>query len=414
MDKAGTAYPSVALPRPEGIFEVSRKSTVIRLRWPVVLVCAYLLLYSPSPWLRPTTSHFLLLLYILSNAVLHRLDERLFDSPIFYIPLVMFDTLFLTTSLILTQRVGTDFYLTYFLIIILCSLWQDFRWSIVAAVFVSILYGYVLFKTTEIYDSSLYIRFPFLFVTSLFYGYFAQLVRDGKAIREQAEVERWKTVANLSAGVAHEVKNPLAILLQGVEYLADKTGKQDPDVTLVLKEMEEAVHRANSVIRGMMDFASIAQLNIVAEDLNLIIGRSLLLLKNQFDRSHVEVTTELATDLPQVQVDRPRLEQVFINLFMNAVEAQPGGGRLWVRTYREVAPGGNGVAIIAEVENDGKSIPEANLAQVFDPFFTTKRNIGGTGLGLSIVKNILDMHNAKIQIRNRENGGVRVALQFQT
>jgi len=249
-------------------------------------------------------------------------------------------------------------------------------------------------------------------VTSLFYGYFAQLVRDGKAIREQAEVERWKTVANLSAGVAHEVKNPLAILLQGVEYLADKTGKQDPDVTLVLKEMEEAVHRANSVIRGMMDFASIAQLNIVAEDLNLIIERSLLLLKNQFDRSHVEVTTELATDLPQVQVDRPRLEQVFINLFMNAVEAQPGGGRLWVRTYREGAPGGNGVAIIAEVENDGKSIPEANLAQVFDPFFTTKRNIGGTGLGLSIVKNILDMHNAKIQIRNRENGGVKVTLQF--
>lgn len=414
MDKAITAQPSVAPSKLQGIFDVSRKSTVIGLRWPVVIVCAYLLLFSPSPWLSPTTSHFLLLLYILSNAVLHRLDERLFESPYFYVPLVLFDTLFLTTSLILTQRVGTDFYLTYFLIIILCSLWQDLRWSVVAAVFVNILYGYVLFKTTEIYDWSVYIRFPFLFVTSLFYGYFAQLVRNGKGIREKAEVERWKTVANLAAGVAHEVKNPLAILLQGVEYLVHKTGKQDPDVTLVVKEMEEAVHRADSVIRGMMDFASIAQLNVIAEDLNLIIERSLLLLKNQFDRSHVEVIKELGTDLPQVQVDRPRLEQVFINLFMNAVEAQPGGGRLWVRTYREVAPGGNGVAIIAEVENEGKGILKEHLAQVFDPFFTTKRNMGGTGLGLSIVKNILDMHNAKIQIRNRENGGVRVALQFQT
>ncbi|MBI2089601.1 MAG: hypothetical protein HYT78_12830 [Deltaproteobacteria bacterium] len=394
------------------MFDVSRKSTVIGLRWPVVIVCAYLLLYSPSPWLSPTTSHFLLLLYVLSNAVLHRLDERLFDAPLFYIPLVMFDTLFLTTSMILTQRVGTDFYLTYFLIIILCSLWQDLRWSILAAVFVSIVYGYVLFRTTEIYDWSIYIRFPFLFVTSLFYGYFAQMARNGKVIKEQAEIERWKTVANLSAGVAHEVKNPLAILLQGVEYLANKTGQQDPDVSLVVKEMEEAIRRANSVIRGMMDFASIAQLNIMAEDLTVVIERSLLLLKNQFDRSHVEVIKELGTDLPQVQVDRTRLEQVFINLFMNAVEAQPGGGRIWVRTYGEDAAGRDGIAIIAEVENEGKSIAEEHLSQVFLPFFTTKRNIGGTGLGLSIVKNILDMHNARIRIGNRKDGGVIVTLQF--
>lgn len=412
MEKAPTLETPVALPRVQGMFEVSRKSTVIGLRWPVVIVCAYLLLYSPSPWLSPTTSHFLLLLYVLSNAVLHRLDEQLFDAPLFYIPLVLFDTLFLTTSMILTQRVGTDFYLTYFLIIILCSLWQDFRWSIVAAVFVSILYGYVLFRTTEIYDWSIYIRFPFLFVTSLFYGYFAQMARNGKVIREQAEIARWKTVANLSAGVAHEVKNPLAILLQGVEYLANKTGKQDPDVSLVVKEMEEAVHRANTVIRGMMDFASIAQLNIMPEDLNVVIERSLLLLKNQFDRSHVEVIKELGTGLPQVRVDRPRLEQVFVNLFMNAAEAQPGGGRIWVRTYREKTSAANGLLIV-EVENDGKGIREEHLARVFDPFFTTKRNMGGTGLGLSIVKNILDMHNAKIQIGNRENGGVRVALQFE-
>lgn len=411
MENARTLASPVALSRPEGIFEVSRKSTVIGLRWPVVIVCAYLLLYSPSPWLSPTTSHFLLLLYILSNAVLQRLDERLFDSPFFYIPLVLFDTLFLTTSLILTQRVGTDFYLTYFLIIMLCSLWQDLLWSILAGVFVSMLYGYVLFRTTDIYDTSIYIRFPFLFVTSLFYGYFAQVIRNGKVIREQAEVERWKTVANLAAGVAHEVKSPLAILLQGVEYLAKKADRENPDIAMVLREMEEAVHRANTVIRGMMDFASIAQLTIIPEDLNLIVERSLLLLKNQLHRSHVEVIKELGTNLPQVQADRPRLEQVFVNLFMNAVEAQPEGGQIWVRTYRETMPGKNQV-IIAEVENDGKNIAEEHLTQVFDPFFTTKRNIGGTGLGLSVVKNIMDMHHARIRIRNRRDGGVIVALQF--
>lgn len=411
MEKTRTLEAPTALPRPEGIFEISRKSTVIGLRWPVVIVCAYLLLYSPSPWLSVTTSHFLLLLYILSNAVLHRLDERLFDSPYFYIPLVVFDTMFLTTSLILTQRVDTDFYLTYFLIIILCSLWQDLRWSILAAVFVSILYGFVLFRTTEIYDWSIYIRFPFLFVTSLFYGYFAQIVRNGKIIKEQAEIERWKAVANLSAGVAHEVKNPLAILLQGVEYLAKKIDRRDPDVPLVLQDMEEAVQRANSVVRGMMDFSTLAQLNIALDDLNEVVERSLLLLKNQFDRAHIQVHRELGKDLPQINLDRPRMQQVFVNLLMNAIEASQSGGRVWVRTYRQETDGKEG-SVTAEVENEGQGIPENLIARVFDPFFTTKREIGGTGLGLSIVKNILDMHNAGVSIRNRENGGVIVTLHF--
>jgi signal transduction histidine kinase len=412
MKNTETADASVALTRREGVFDISRKQTVIALRWPVVIVCAYLLLYSPSPWLSATTAHFLLLLYILSNAVLHRFDERLFDSPYFYIPLVVFDTMFLTTSLILTQRVGTDFYLTYFLIIILCSLWQDLWWSILAAVFVNILYGFVLFRTTEIYDWSIYIRFPFLFVTSLFYGYFAQMVRNGKLIKEQAEIERWKAVANLAAGVAHEVKNPLAILLQGVEYLAKKVDRRNPDVPLVLQEMEEAVQRANSVVRGMMDFSTLAELNIVPDDLNVVIERSLLLLKNQFDRTHIQVHRELGKDLPQVSLDRPRMEQVFVNLLMNAIEASRSGGQVWVRTYRQEASEGEG-GVMAEVENDGQGIPEGVLASVFDPFFTTKREIGGTGLGLSIVKNILDMHNARVGIRNRQNGGVTVTLQFR-
>ncbi len=402
----------ISLPGSRLIFELSKKSTVIALRWPVVIICSYLLVYGREDWSNLTFSHVALLFYVLSNAILYRFDERLFDSSYFYVPLVIFDTLVLTGSMIVSGRVSTDFYLTYFLIIILCAMWHDFLWSIGVAVLVSILYGFILFQTTEIYDPTMYLRFPFLFVTSLFYGYFSQMVQGEKALKQQAEIDRWRAVANLAAGVAHEVKNPLAILLQGIEYLSNQRESNDPEAPSVLKDMKEAIQRANAVIRGLMDFSSIAKLNIVQEDLNSIVEDSLLLLKNHFDRHHTQVIRELRRDIPSINADKLRIEQVFINLFMNAIEAMPNGGRLWVRTYaREQKENG---MVIAEIENEGSAIPEEVLPRIFEPFFTTKRGTGGTGLGLSVVKNILDTHRTKIEIRNRQNGGVRVTLLFPT
>jgi signal transduction histidine kinase len=414
MEKQRTSILSFAgLSGMLGIFEASKKVTVIGLRWPVVITCAYLLVEPSAQWFSLTTVHFIALLYILSNAILGRFDEKLFESSYFYVPLVIFDTFILTTSLIISGRVGTDFYLTYFLIIILCSIWQDLVWSITIATCVSILYGYILFKTTDVFDTSLYIRFPFLFVASLFYGYFAQVVRGEKVLKEQAEIERWKAIANLAAGVAHEVKNPLAILLQAVEYVSRKIPAHDQDVSMVLVDMKDAVRRADSVIRGLLDFSSLTELTIVPENLNSIIDNSLLLLKNQFDRHRIVVTKELAPDLQQASVDRRRIEQVLVNLLVNAIEAMPQGGRLTVRTYNEMSKE-NKAMVIAQVENEGSSIPEDILPRIFDPFFTTKRSTGGTGLGLSVVKSIMDTHNGSIELRNRENGGVTVTLHFKT
>lgn len=396
-----------------GFFDVPKKATVIRLRWPVVIICSYLLLHSRGEWFSPIIVHGFLVLYLSSNAALYFIDENLFDSSYFYIPLVIFDTLSLTGSLIVSGQIGTEFYLTYFLIIILCAIWQDFRGSIVVAVLVTILYGYLLFKTTEIYDPSIYLRFPFLFVVSIFYGYFAHVVRVEKALNEQSEAMRFKSVASLAAGVAHEVKNPLAILLQGVDYLSKKVETNDKNVSLVFKDMRDAVKRADSIVRGLLDFSSLRKLNMIPENLNSIIENSLLLVKNHLDRFHIEVIKDLKKDIPRTNVDRSRVEQVFINLFLNAVEAMPNGGQLWVRTYIEDLKKEKEL-VIAEVENVGPSIPKDILRDIFNPFVTTKRGIGGTGLGLSVVKNIIDTHDGKIQISNRDRGGVKVSVAFKT
>lgn len=168
---------------------MAKKITVIRLRWLVVIICSYLLLSSEGTWLSPSSVHGFILIYVLSNFALYWIEDTLFDSSYFYSPLVVFDTLFVTASLVISGEVETDFYLVYFLIVILCTIWQDFRGLLVVAVLATLLYGYFLFKTTHALDPSIYLRIPFLFVISLFYGYFAQVVRAEKALKEKAEQE---------------------------------------------------------------------------------------------------------------------------------------------------------------------------------------------------------------------------------
>lgn len=188
-EQAATLPSAPPIPGTAGVFDVPKKITVIRLRWLVIIICAYLLLFSPGTWLSASSVQGFILLYVLTNAVLYFLDEKLFDSTYFYSPLVIFDTLFVTASLVMSGQVETDFYLAYFLIIILCTIWQDFRGVIVVTLLSTFLYGYFLFNASEIHDPSVYLRIPFLFVISLFYGYFAQVVRVEKTLKEQARQE---------------------------------------------------------------------------------------------------------------------------------------------------------------------------------------------------------------------------------
>ncbi|NIO11967.1 MAG: GHKL domain-containing protein [Deltaproteobacteria bacterium] len=396
-----------------GILEAPKKTTVIRLRWPVVIICSYLLANAPGEWLPTGYYHVFLVFYILSNCSLYFVPERYFDSIFFYIPLVIFDTFVLTSSLMVSGQAGTMFYLSYFLIIVLCTIWQDIRGSIGIAVLISILYGLLLYRTTGFHDPGVYVRFTFLFVVSIFYGYFTHVLRAEKVQNEEAEAARLRSITSLAAGVAHEVKNPLAILLQGVDYLNKKLGTEDKNLALVLKNMHEAVTRADSIVRGLMDFSTLKQLKMLPENLNSIIEDSLMLVKNHLDRNQIEVVRELKGEIPRTSLDRNRIEQVFINLFMNAVEAMPNGGTLWVSTHIENHQKDREV-LVAKVENSGDNIRRDVLRHIFEPFVTTKRGIGGTGLGLSVVKNIIDMHHGRIQVSNRERGGVCVTLGFKT
>jgi len=242
------------------------------------------------------------------------------------------------------------------------------------------------------------------------------------------QAEKAEVIRRLASGVAHEVKNPLAIIHIGIDYLSANPSLDNENVSLTFKYMKEAVGRADNIISGLLNFSRVAEIKRAPENLNSIIEGALLLVKTLFDRYHIEVINEFGKDILSLNLDKSRIEQVFLNLFINAIDVMPGGGQFKIRTYNkeltevseEVGRGEGDIfkpgdtAVIAEIEDTGTGIPEGILDKIFDPFFTTKQNKGGTGLGLSIVRSITEVHDGRIKIENRKDrSGVRVALIFK-
>ena len=238
------------------------------------------------------------------------------------------------------------------------------------------------------------------------------------------EAEKLKSTGRLAAGVAHEVKNPLAIISMGVEFLSAKYAA-DEKTSGVLKELADAVARADSVIKGLLDFSVPREVELQPHDLNAIIRSAMSLVRGEIADGH-EVALDLG-GIPEVFVDRGKMGQVFVNLFTNALQAMPDGGTLSVRTRAEQIAGfGANVGgersevfqagdrvVIAEVADTGPGIPPQLLGRIFEPFFTTKTTGKGTGLGMSVVRSIVNLHRGTITMQNRDTGGAVATLALK-
>jgi diguanylate cyclase (GGDEF)-like protein len=174
----------------EPLFGAGSNITIIQLRWVVILASSALLASANNLPGAPFVYAFALF-HILTNVSLYYLQHQMIASHWLFSIVILFDTLALSFSLIITGNLGSDLYLCYFLVIIIAAFWQDIRWSLAFAVIISLVYGSLLFIAEE-YNTELLLRIPFLFISSLFYGYFTQLIRFERSCREKAESDARK------------------------------------------------------------------------------------------------------------------------------------------------------------------------------------------------------------------------------
>lgn len=241
------------------------------------------------------------------------------------------------------------------------------------------------------------------------------------------QMEKMKIIGALASGIAHEIRNPLSAIGYGAAYLKDHLAAGDAKMQSALSDIKEAVQKANGIVSDLLNFAGNTSVDKKPENLNEIIEKSLSLTRHELDKKQIRVRGRLDQSLPQINIDRNRIEQVLINLLLNAIQASPPGGTLELKTYCQsvsdnlcrrynldkgkLQPGD--MVVICDVEDSGNGILPEHLQRLFEPFFTTKRDKGGVGLGLSVTKSIMENHNGIVAIENiTDHIGVRARLLF--
>ncbi|MGJ8652452.1 MAG: PAS domain-containing protein [Opitutaceae bacterium] len=230
------------------------------------------------------------------------------------------------------------------------------------------------------------------------------------------EAEKLKTVGRLAAGIAHEVKNPLSVVLLGVDYLDSKLSGNE-ELTMMINDMREAALKANDVVFELLDYSSPHEMNMVPTDINTTIDHVLTLMRHNLREAGVTLIEERGEGLPDVLIDSSKIDQVFINLILNAVSVMTKGDELTIRTYtKRMTQAGSNVSssmtehfrigdiiVVVEILDTGTGIAAKDQDKLFDPFYSTKSTGEGTGLGLSVTRSIVDMHRGMITLTNRKD-----------
>jgi PAS domain S-box-containing protein len=216
--------------------------------------------------------------------------------------------------------------------------------------------------------------------------------------------ERLSSMGELIAGVAHEIRNPLSGIKINTQVLARKKDFLAMEKQL-LESTLEGVEKIQKIVDDMLDYAKPRAAEYKKEAINAIVEKSLDVLNVQLKSANILTSFERGVELPLVKIDRHQIQQVLINIMLNAIHAMDKGGALTVRTFL-TDNGGVGI----EVKDTGVGISAAHLKRIFDPFFTTKSR--GTGLGLSITMKLLENHGALIDVTSEEKKGTRFTIRF--
>jgi signal transduction histidine kinase len=325
-----------------------------------------------------------------------------------------------------TGGIYSSYYLIYYLPVVTAAMyfeaWATLAWTaLTAAAYCSFLLWVLDFiwvfgeyELTVEGATELAIRNLFFFLAAIIVNRFVmENRRQSQRYRELAETlaetnrrleqvqeearraERLAALGQLSAGLAHEIRNPLGVIKGSAEMLNKKLQTTDPVTSELAGYISSEVNRLNTIVTRFLDFARPHELELHSQEIPALVDRALRAVRDRWPEAKVEVERQYADNLPNVPVDRDLCEQVFTNLFLNAYEAMgTDGGTLKVAIATAESDGRRGVEV--RIQDTGPGIPLELREQIFNPFFTTKKS--GVGLGLSIVSKIVDDHRGWIRV----------------
>lgn len=227
---------------------------------------------------------------------------------------------------------------------------------------------------------------------------------------ERRRLDRLAALGEMSAVVAHEIRNPVAGIAAGVDYLTRNVPKDSPEFEGV-QMIQGEIQRVNRILEDILFVARPARLKLSNENLAQVIENVIQRCQVQITENRVTVSTKFVKNLPLLQVDRQRLEQVFTNLVLNATQAMSSGGQLLLQTEVKRPRGGHKAGeVVVTIADTGPGIPAEAQHRIFEPFFTTKTR--GTGLGLTVARRIIEEHGGSIRVDNEVARGTRFTIRL--
>lgn len=228
---------------------------------------------------------------------------------------------------------------------------------------------------------------------------------------ELIQAEKLAMVGEMFAGLAHEINNPLNIMMSKVRLiLKDLQGLNlKSELVQDLLVIDRNISRIGGIVRSLLTFSRKSNSDSLPLNLNTVVSESLALVEKAFAKMNIFFELALDPSLPQILGDANQLQQVFLNLWNNARDAMQQGGKIWVRTF---PVNHNGLWVAVEVRDSGHGIPAEILGRIFDPFFTTKGTREGAGLGLAVSYGIVKSHGGTIQVESQPGEGASFTLSF--
>lgn len=219
--------------------------------------------------------------------------------------------------------------------------------------------------------------------------------------RQMQQAEKMATIGELASGIAHEIKNPLAGIGAAIQVLSEEFNLRTIHREVV-DEIMQQLERLNKTTKDLLSFARLAEPRFLMGDLNEVIDKASFFIRKQAEEWDVRIREELKVDIPRILLDPEQMQQVFLNIMLNAIQAMPEGGELYIRTWQEKD------TVEVAFKDTGKGIPKEQFRKIFSPFFTTRHQ--GTGLGLSICRNIVEKHGGHIKVESEPGKGTRFTV----